>query len=73
MGDRAAVRRHQSPLAWDRLTFAIQPMLTTQDLALQRKQVGWILLVNEYLWTSLQFLEIWSEDGCTAEPEDDFA
>ncbi|KAJ3559315.1 hypothetical protein NM688_g422 [Phlebia brevispora] len=55
LGDRAAVRRHQNPLTWDRMSYAFAPLLTTEDFTLQREQ----------------FLAIWSEDGCTAEPEDD--
>ncbi|KAI8994107.1 hypothetical protein BD414DRAFT_481445 [Trametes punicea] len=55
VGDRPAVRKHERPLSWDRLPFATAPMLTSEDAAAQ----------------SAKFLEIWSEDGVTAEPEDD--
>ncbi|KAI9064653.1 hypothetical protein FKP32DRAFT_1625471 [Trametes sanguinea] len=55
VGDRPAVRKHERPLSWERLPFATAPMLTSEDVAAQ----------------STKFLEIWSEDGVTAEPEDD--
>ncbi|KAH9961425.1 hypothetical protein BGW80DRAFT_1438760 [Lactifluus volemus] len=59
-GDRPATRRTgaaAAPLTWARLPFATRPLLTTADMAEQRDT----------------FLEIWNEDGVTAEPEDDFA
>ncbi|KAI0761978.1 hypothetical protein BD413DRAFT_221108 [Trametes elegans] len=55
VGDRPAARKHERPLAWDRLPFATAPMLTSEDAAVQ----------------STKFLEIWGEDGVAAEPEDD--
>ncbi|OBZ71396.1 Protein rad9 [Grifola frondosa] len=57
VGDKAATRRHERPLSWERLPFATAPMLTNEDAAVQRTR----------------FLEIWSEDGLTAEPEDELA
>jgi cohesin loading factor subunit SCC2 len=59
LGDKPATRRTgaaAAPLKWARLPFATQPLLTTADMAAQRDT----------------FLEIWHEDGVTAEPEDDF-
>ncbi|EKM54090.1 uncharacterized protein PHACADRAFT_162472 [Phanerochaete carnosa HHB-10118-sp] len=55
VGDRPATRRHEKPLSWDRLPFATAPILSSQDLTAQRDK----------------FLEIWSEDGVTGEPEED--
>ncbi|KAF9806781.1 hypothetical protein IEO21_08541 [Rhodonia placenta] len=57
IGDRPAARRHERPLLWERLSFATAPLLTNEDCDVQRTK----------------FLEIWNEDGLTAEPEDDFA
>jgi cohesin loading factor subunit SCC2 len=60
LGDKPATRRTgaaAAPLTWTRLPFATQPLLTTEQMAAQRDT----------------FLEIWNEDGVTAEPEDDFA
>ncbi|KAI0734724.1 hypothetical protein C8Q72DRAFT_321316 [Fomitopsis betulina] len=56
-GDKAAARRHERPLLWERLPFAAVPILTGADVEAQRTR----------------FLEIWNEDGLTAEPEDDFS
>ncbi|CCM06130.1 uncharacterized protein FIBRA_08379 [Fibroporia radiculosa] len=55
VGDRPATRRNEQPISWDRLPFAAAPLLTSADLDAQRTR----------------FLEIWYEDGLTAEPEDD--
>ncbi|KAI0366939.1 hypothetical protein BV20DRAFT_951369 [Pilatotrama ljubarskyi] len=55
VGDRPATRKHERPLSWERLPFATTPMLTSEDVTAQ----------------SRRFLEIWSEDGVAAEPEDD--
>ncbi|GJE95924.1 sister chromatid cohesion protein-like protein [Phanerochaete sordida] len=55
VGDRQAGRRHEKPLTWDRLPYATSPILSSQDLTAQRDK----------------FLEIWSEDGVTGEPEED--
>ncbi|KAI0823297.1 hypothetical protein BC628DRAFT_1504458 [Trametes gibbosa] len=55
VGDRAATRKHERPLSWERLPFATASMVTSEDAAAQ----------------STRFLEIWSEDGVAAEPEDD--
>ncbi|KAK0188221.1 hypothetical protein F5146DRAFT_1062556 [Armillaria mellea] len=55
IGDKASVRRHQKAISWDRLPFATRPILTSSDADEQRTT----------------FLNIWNEDGLTAEPEDD--
>ncbi|KAI0770449.1 hypothetical protein C8Q74DRAFT_1202231 [Fomes fomentarius] len=55
VGDRPATRKHERPLAWDALPSATAPMVTSEDAAAQ----------------IARFLEIWSEDGVAAEPEDD--
>ncbi|KAI1793228.1 hypothetical protein LXA43DRAFT_1124268 [Ganoderma leucocontextum] len=57
VGDRPATRKHERPLSWDSLPFATAPMVTSEDADAQ----------------SARFLEIWSEDGVVAEPEDDMA
>ncbi|KAG5653655.1 hypothetical protein H0H81_011615 [Sphagnurus paluster] len=56
IGDKAAVKRHENPISWDRLPFATTPILTTDDVETQKAR----------------FLDIWNEDGVTAEPEDEF-
>ncbi|KAI0927411.1 hypothetical protein AcV5_007956 [Taiwanofungus camphoratus] len=55
VGDKAATRRHERPISWERLPFATTPLLTSADLDAQRAR----------------FLDIWTEDGLTAEPEDE--
>ncbi|KAI0754694.1 hypothetical protein C8Q80DRAFT_1094239 [Daedaleopsis nitida] len=55
VGDRPASRKHERPLSWDGLPFASAPVVTSEDAAAQK----------------IRFLEIWSEDGVAAEPEDD--
>ncbi|TFK52693.1 hypothetical protein OE88DRAFT_1628274 [Heliocybe sulcata] len=57
LGDRPATKRHEHPISWDRLPFATRPILTSEDMDDQRSR----------------FLDIWMEDGVTAEPEDDFS
>ncbi|TFK39055.1 hypothetical protein BDQ12DRAFT_682942 [Crucibulum laeve] len=57
IGDKPAMKRHDSSISWDRLPFATTPLLTTEDAETQKSR----------------FLDIWNEDGLTAEPEDDFA
>ncbi|KZT11764.1 uncharacterized protein LAESUDRAFT_733751 [Laetiporus sulphureus 93-53] len=57
VGDRPATRRHERPMLWERLPFATEPLLTSADVESQRTR----------------FLQIWNEDGLTAEPEDEFA
>ncbi|KAL6300065.1 hypothetical protein BKA93DRAFT_803226 [Sparassis latifolia] len=57
VGDRPATRKHERGVSWERLPFACAPLLTGEDGAAQRRR----------------FLEIWNEDGLTAEPEDDVA
>ncbi|KAJ4482460.1 hypothetical protein J3R30DRAFT_3699992 [Lentinula aciculospora] len=55
IGDKVALRRHDKPLSWDRLPFALKPILTSRDMREQKER----------------FKEIWSEDGVAAEPEDE--
>ncbi|PFH53278.1 hypothetical protein AMATHDRAFT_73479 [Amanita thiersii Skay4041] len=54
VGDRPTTRRHESPINWDRLPYAISPILTTLDVNAQKAR----------------FLDIWNEDGVSAEPDD---
>ncbi|KIJ14913.1 hypothetical protein PAXINDRAFT_163151 [Paxillus involutus ATCC 200175] len=54
VGDKPAIKRHQFPISWERLPFAISPLVLPRDLAAQRST----------------FLQIWNEDGVAAEPED---
>ncbi|KAJ7903762.1 hypothetical protein B0H14DRAFT_2666173 [Mycena olivaceomarginata] len=53
-GDKAVTKRHEKPIAWTRLPFATTPILTTSDGDAQKAQ----------------FIEVWNEDGVSAEPED---
>ncbi|KAG6888734.1 hypothetical protein C0995_006386 [Termitomyces sp. Mi166 len=57
IGDKPAVKRHDGMvISWERLPFALNPILTTDDVENQKAR----------------FLDIWNEDGVTAEPEDEF-
>ncbi|KAG9034044.1 Sister chromatid cohesion protein 2 [Tulasnella sp. JGI-2019a] len=57
LGDKPATkRRTDSALTWDRLTYAIKPILIHEDVARQREQ----------------FLAVWEEDGVLAEIPNDF-
>jgi len=55
IGDKTATRRHEHPISWNRLPFATTPLLTSADADVQKTR----------------FIEIWNEDGLTAEPEED--
>ncbi|KAG7088631.1 hypothetical protein E1B28_012603 [Marasmius oreades] len=55
IGDKPTTKRHDQPVSWERLPFAIKPILTSEDSAAQKAR----------------FLEIWTQDGFTVEPEDD--
>ncbi|KAJ3735912.1 protein rad9 [Lentinula guzmanii] len=57
IGDKSALRRHDKPITWDRLPFAMKPIITLVDVE-EQKQC---------------FKEIWSEDGVTAEPENEIS
>ncbi|KAF5337499.1 hypothetical protein D9758_013605 [Tetrapyrgos nigripes] len=56
LGDRPATKKHDKPISWERLPFATKSILTTADGEEQKQR----------------FLEIWNEDGVSAEPEDEF-
>lgn len=75
-GDKPAVKRHEKPISWARLPFATVPVLTTDDMKVQKTRVSHCLISpcpsSSEAPFLLQFLEIWNEDGLTAEPEDDF-
>ncbi|KAJ7175276.1 sister chromatid cohesion C-terminus-domain-containing protein, partial [Mycena filopes] len=55
-GDKAATRRNENPISWTRLPYAVTPILTTSDVESQKTR----------------FIEVWNEDGVSAEPEDEF-
>lgn len=57
IGDKPAIRRHQFPIVWTRLPYATTSLAEEHDLTAHR----------------LAFIEVWNEDGVTAEPEDDDA
>uniref|UniRef100_D8PZC4 Sister chromatid cohesion protein n=1 Tax=Schizophyllum commune (strain H4-8 / FGSC 9210) TaxID=578458 RepID=D8PZC4_SCHCM len=57
IGDKGVTRKHGRPISWDRLPYATQPLLNMEDAERQKAT----------------FIEIWNEDGVTAEPDDDFA
>ena len=40
VGDRPATRKHERPLSWDSLPFAIAPMVTSEDMDAQSRRVG---------------------------------
>jgi cohesin loading factor subunit SCC2 len=40
IGDKAAVKRHEKPISWDRLPFATAPILTTEDVETQKAKVS---------------------------------
>ncbi|KAH7885125.1 sister chromatid cohesion C-terminus-domain-containing protein [Phlebopus sp. FC_14] len=56
IGDKPAMKRHTRPITWERLPYAVRPLLLPQDLTTHRAT----------------FLQIWNEDGVVAEPEEDF-
>ncbi|KAJ6584574.1 hypothetical protein B0H19DRAFT_980202 [Mycena capillaripes] len=56
-GDKAVTKRNEKPISWTRLPFATEPILTTSDVDVQKAR----------------FIEVWNEDGVSAEPEDEFA
>jgi hypothetical protein len=39
IGDKPAVKRHEKPISWDRLPFAAAPILTTEDVEIQKARV----------------------------------
>ncbi|KAF8607050.1 hypothetical protein BDV93DRAFT_436800 [Ceratobasidium sp. AG-I] len=53
-GDKPAVVRHDKPISWERVTFATRTAQTGEDVKVQEEQL----------------LELWAEDGVTAEPDD---
>lgn len=53
-GDKPAVVRHDKPISWERVTFATRVGHTGEDVKTQEEQL----------------LELWAEDGVTAEPDD---
>ncbi|KAG1749340.1 hypothetical protein EDB19DRAFT_1682083 [Suillus lakei] len=57
IGDKPAIKRHQLSISWTRLPYATTSLIQEHDLAAHR----------------LMFIEVWNEDGVTAEPEDDDA
>ncbi|KAG8679446.1 Sister chromatid cohesion protein 2 [Ceratobasidium sp. 394] len=54
VGDKPAVARHDKPIAWDRVAFAMRAGRTAEDVRAQEEQL----------------LELWAEDGVTAEPDE---
>jgi len=56
-GDKPVLKRHEKPISWVHLPFATAPLLTSEDINLQKSR----------------FIEIWNEDGLVAESEDDLA
>ncbi|KAJ7246366.1 hypothetical protein C8J57DRAFT_1675032 [Mycena rebaudengoi] len=56
VGDKVATKKNEKPIAWTRLPFATTPILTTSDADAQKAR----------------FIEVWNEDGVSAEPEDEF-
>ncbi|KAJ7134305.1 hypothetical protein C8R44DRAFT_770123 [Mycena epipterygia] len=55
MGDKPATKRNEKPISWTRLPYATAPILTTSDAESQKAR----------------FIEVWNEDGVSAEPEDE--
>ncbi|KAG9101090.1 Sister chromatid cohesion protein 2 [Ceratobasidium sp. 370] len=54
VGDKPAVARHDKPIAWERVPFATRAGKTAEDVRAQEEQL----------------LELWAEDGVTAEPDE---
>ena len=74
VGDKGVARKHGRPISWDRLPYATQPLLNMEDAERQKTTVRLLCShPSSPLISALKFLEIWNEDGVTAEPEDDFA
>ncbi|CAE6432892.1 unnamed protein product [Rhizoctonia solani] len=53
-GDKPASARHDKPISWERVTFATRTGKTASDVSVQEEQL----------------LELWAEDGVTAEPDE---
>ncbi|CAE6438521.1 unnamed protein product [Rhizoctonia solani] len=53
-GDKAASARHDKAISWERVTFATRVGKTASDVTVQEDQL----------------LELWAEDGVSAEPDD---
>ncbi|KAG8691558.1 Sister chromatid cohesion protein 2 [Ceratobasidium sp. 423] len=53
-GDKLASARHDKPISWERVTFATRTGKTASDVLAQEEQL----------------LELWAEDGVTAEPDE---
>ena len=71
---RSEARKHGRPISWDRLPYATQPLLNMEDAERQKITVRILCsYASGPLTSALKFIEIWNEDGVTAEPEDDFA
>ena len=74
VGDKGVTRKHGRPISWDRLPYATQPLLNMEDAERQKITVRILCsYASGPLTSALKFIEIWNEDGVTAEPEDDFA
>ena len=75
VGDKGVTRKHGRPISWDRLPYATQPLLNMEDAERQKITVRILCSYASGPLTSafIKFIEIWNEDGVTAEPEDDFA
>ncbi len=74
IGDKPAVKRNEQPISWDRLPFATKPLETSADVDQQQNAVSRSVIVifdTESLKRLSQFLELWSEDGTTAEVDPD--
>lgn len=55
IGDKAAVRKVDRPLYWEKLPFATTPLQTAEDVETQKQR----------------FVQLWEADPAIAEPEDD--
>lgn len=44
VGDKAAIKRHHYPISWDRLLFAMAPLILPEHLAAQKAMVSHMLV-----------------------------
>lgn len=46
VGDRPAIKRNEKAISWDRLPFATAPLLTSEDVEVQKIRVCLLILWN---------------------------
>ena len=55
IGDKAATRRHENPILWNRLPFATTPLLTSADADVQKTRV-WEISSYQNTWDNRWYI-----------------